>query len=184
MKRSLTESASEQPAKRRKVKHEMYQKWVRQYDREYQTVMWLHCETGIEGGVKLVTKLKCRVCTKYRDRIIGRKNFNDKWISGAGSVRTTLIRHFWKRWSTEYITHIGRFTKWHHPSRNICVGDLVILREDSAISTKWPLARVIKVHPGKDNLVCVATVKMNTGLYTRPVTKLALLLPSESENMD
>ena len=32
--------------------------------------------------------------------------------------------------SAEYITHIGRFTKWHHPSQNICVGDLVILCED------------------------------------------------------
>ena len=44
-----------------------------------------------------------------------------------------LVRHFWKRWSTEYITHIGRFTKWHHPSRNVRVGDVVLIREDSAI---------------------------------------------------
>ena len=43
-------SGSELPAKRRKVKHETYQKWVRQYDRDFQTVMWLDCETGIEGG--------------------------------------------------------------------------------------------------------------------------------------
>ncbi len=92
-----------------------------------------------------------------------------------------LTRHFWKRWSTEYITHIGRFTKWHHPSRNIRVGDLVILREDSAISTKWPLARVIKVYPGKDNLVRVATVRTDAGVYTRPVVKLALLLLSDMD---
>ena len=31
--------------------------------------------------------------------------------------------------SAEDITYIGRFTKWHHPSQNICV-DLVILCED------------------------------------------------------
>ncbi len=92
-----------------------------------------------------------------------------------------LIRHFWRRWSTEYVVHIGRYTKWRHPTRNIRVGDLVVLREDSAISTKWPLARVIRVHPGRDNLVRVATVRTSTGVYTRPVTKLALLLPSELE---
>ena len=95
MKRSLvaaaSASASEQPAKRRKVKHETYQKWVKQYDRECQTVTWLDCDAGIEGGVKLVTKLKCRVCTKFRDRIVGRKNFSDKWVSGADSVRTTNV---------------------------------------------------------------------------------------------
>ena len=95
MKRSLvaaaSASASEQPAKRRKVKHETYQKWVKQYDRECQTVTWLDCDAGIEGGVKLVTKLKCRVCTKFRDRIVGRKNFSNKWVSGADSVRTTNV---------------------------------------------------------------------------------------------
>ena len=44
MKRSLAASASEQPAKQRKVKHEMYQKWVRQYNHECQTVTCLECK--------------------------------------------------------------------------------------------------------------------------------------------
>ena len=53
---------------------------------------WLDCETTIDGGAKVVTKLKCRVCTKYKERIVGRKNFNDKWItSGADSVRTSNV---------------------------------------------------------------------------------------------
>ena len=62
------------------------------------------------------------------------------------------------------------------------VVDLVILREDSPITTQWPLARIVKVHPGKDNLVRVATIKTKTGIYTRPIVKLALLLPSEEMN--
>ena len=70
MKRRCSASASEQ-AKRRKVKHEIYRKRVTQFERECQTVTWLDCETEVEGGVKLVTKLKCRVYTKYRDRIVG-----------------------------------------------------------------------------------------------------------------
>ena len=93
-----------------------------------------------------------------------------------------LLLHFWKRWRTEYITHIGRFTKWHYPTRNIEVGDIVILHDDSPLPTKWPLTRVIKVHPGKNDLVRVATIKTSTGTYTRPVTKLELLLPSELQD--
>ncbi|XP_064387758.1 uncharacterized protein LOC135335954 [Halichondria panicea] len=31
----------------------------------------------------------------------------------------SLLRHFWNRWSSEYVTQIGRFTKWRHPTRNI-----------------------------------------------------------------
>lgn len=30
-----------------------------------------------------------------------------------------LVNHFWKRWSLEYVTQLGRFNKWRHPSRNI-----------------------------------------------------------------
>ena len=77
-------SGNEERGKRRKVKHETYQKWARQYDRDCQTVKWLDCEMGIERGVKLVKKLKCRVCTKYWERILGWKNFSDKW-SGLGA---------------------------------------------------------------------------------------------------
>ena len=82
----------------------------------------------------------------------------------------------------EYITHIGYFTKWRHPSRNFRVGDIVIIREDSTVPTKWSLARIAQVHPGKDNHVHVATVKTSAGVRTRPVTKLALLLSSDLEN--
>ena len=78
MKRSLAAFASEQPAKQRKVKHNTYQKWERQYDCEFQTVTWLNCDMGIKGGVKLVTKLKHRVCTNYTDKIVGWKKFSDK----------------------------------------------------------------------------------------------------------
>ena len=93
-----------------------------------------------------------------------------------------LVCHFWKRWSSEYVTCIGRFTKWRQSSRNLLVGDIVIIREDSVVPTKWPLARVIQVHPGKDNLVRVATLKTSAGVRKRPVSKLALLLPSDQQN--
>ena len=93
-----------------------------------------------------------------------------------------VVRHFWKRWSTEYVTSLNRLTKWIKPSRSLCPGDLVLLQEESIIPTKWPLARVVKVHPGRDGLVRVATIKTKNGLYTRPVTKLALLLERDKEH--
>ena len=87
-------SSSDQQAKRRKVKHTTYNSWITQYDREYQTVTWLDCETHVEDGTKVVTQLKCRVCTKFKERISGRKNYSEKWITGANSVRTTnLVDH-------------------------------------------------------------------------------------------
>ena len=89
-----------------------------------------------------------------------------------------LIQHFWKRWSEEYLTSLNKFNKWNHPTRNLQVGDVVVIREDVLMPTKWPLARVTQVHCGRDGLVRVVTVKTSKGTYKRPVTKLALLLPT------
>jgi hypothetical protein len=80
----------------------------------------------------------------------------------------------------EYIDIMRRFTKWHHPSRNLQVGDIVLLQEDNLIPTKWPLGRIVTTYPGKDNLVTVVTIKTSRGVYKRPVTKIALLLPVEN----
>ena len=94
-KRSCSSSNGDQDSssstKRHKVKVTTFQKWVRDYDRVYNTAMWLDSEASWHNGEKVVEKLKCKVCTKYRERIIGRKNFSMKWIEGADSVRTTNV---------------------------------------------------------------------------------------------
>ena len=88
----------------------------------------------------------------------------------------SLVRHFWKRWSTEYLSTLRRYTKWHHPSRNLQVGDVIILQDDNLIPLKWPLGRIVEVHPGSDGLVRVVQVKTFAGIYRRPISKIALLL--------
>ena len=90
-----------------------------------------------------------------------------------------LTRHFWARWSKEYLIQLRKITKWKLPSRNVTVGDIVVLQEDGLVPSKWQLARVTEVHPGRDGIVRVASVKTSNGTYKRPVTKLALLLPSD-----
>ena len=91
-----------------------------------------------------------------------------------------LTRHFWERWSTEYLSSLRKFTKWHFPTRNLQVGDLVCLCEDNLVPTKWPLGRVVDTHPGDDGLVRVVIVRTSKGTYKRPVVKIALILPTDS----
>lgn len=86
-----------------------------------------------------------------------------------------LTCHFWKRWSLEYLATLQRVHKWQLPTRNMAVGDVVVLIEDGIISCKWPLARVVKVYPGKDGTVRVVDIKTSKGTYRRPVHKLASL---------
>ena len=90
-----------------------------------------------------------------------------------------LARHFWQRWSDEYLTHLARFAKWNHPNCNFQVGDLgSVSNKEDLFPTKWPIA-LVAVHPGRDGLVRVITVKTTKGTYKRPVTKVNLVLPSD-----
>ena len=91
----------------------------------------------------------------------------------------SLVRHFWQRWSVEYLTSLRRYAKWHKPTRNMSVGDVVVLKEDNLIPTTWPLGRIIEVFHGKDGLVRVVNVKTKNGTFKRPIHKLAPLLPQE-----
>ena len=90
-----------------------------------------------------------------------------------------LMRHFWQRWQGEYLSSINRYNKWKYPSRNVSPGDVVVLQESGIVPTKWPLGRILETHPGRDNLVRVVTVKTAQGVYTRPVSKIAVLLPMD-----
>ena len=77
--------------KRRKVKLSTFRKWLTDYDRDYRTLTWLDSDTFWENGEKFVDKLKCKVCRKYQERIISKRNFSRNWIEGANSVRTTNV---------------------------------------------------------------------------------------------
>ena len=89
----------------------------------------------------------------------------------------SLTKHFWRHWSTEYLVTLQKVYKWH---RKFKVEDIVVLREDSMIPARWPIARVIKTYTGGDGLVRVVVVKTSTGTYTRPVSKVALLYSHDS----
>ena len=91
-----------------------------------------------------------------------------------------LVRHFLERWSSEYLIGLRSYSKWKRPSRNLCQGDVVVLREDGMIPTQWPIARIIDTRQGKDGLVRVVTLKTKNGVYTRPLTKVAPLVSCDN----
>ncbi len=66
--------------------------WSRDFDREYQTLSWLECDTTFAGGHKIVTHLRCSVCTKFESNIKSGRNYSSKWIYEADSLRTSNIR--------------------------------------------------------------------------------------------
>ena len=53
------------------------------------------------------------------------------------------------------------------------------MHDDRMLPPKWSLACVTEVFPGKDNIERVVKLKTLSGTYTRPITKVALLMPAE-----
>ena len=92
----------------------------------------------------------------------------------------TLNRHWWTRWSKEYLKTLLKISKWHTPTRNIEVGDIVCLRDEPLAPTKWPLARVIEIHQGRDGKTRVVTVRTAKGVYKRPIVKIVPLVNNEN----
>ena len=92
-----------------------------------------------------------------------------------------LANEFWSRWRKEYISNLNSRSKWQKARRNFQVGDVVILSEPSARSD-WKLAKVIQTFPSDDGYVRKVKLVFASGSkLDRPVHKLVLLVPVESD---
>ncbi|GFY08370.1 integrase catalytic domain-containing protein [Trichonephila clavipes] len=87
-----------------------------------------------------------------------------------------MNQHFWRKWSSEYLNRLQQRPRWCKGNVGFKEGDLVLVKpSENSDSLKWHLARILKLHPGKDNTVRVVTLKGKQGIYKRPVTKIANL---------
>lgn len=102
-----------------------------------------------------------------------------------------LAQQFWSRFKTEYLVQLQVRHKWTHPRRNLEVGDIVILKDETVVRESWPLAKVVEVYPSDDGLVRSINLQMGTcqldsngkrtgtvSYLKRPVHKVVLLLGS------
>ncbi|XP_063975158.1 uncharacterized protein LOC135161485 [Diachasmimorpha longicaudata] len=95
------------------------------------------------------------------------------------------LQGFWKHWSTGYLQRLQATHKWHHANHEIQVGSLVLLTDERFPPSKWPLARVIALHPGQDGLTRIVTIRTSQATLTRPIAKLVTLpITSTSQNQD
>ncbi|KAM8718736.1 hypothetical protein ACLKA7_001449 [Drosophila subpalustris] len=69
--------------------------------------------------------------------------------------------------------------KWKTVNANIKEDMLVLIKEDNIPVMNWPIRRIVKTYPGQDNHVRVVDVKTASGIFKRPITRLAPLFPEE-----
>ena len=104
-----------------------------------------------------------------------RENLLSRW-----QLVQSMSQQFWNRWRQEYLATLQRRPKWFKATPNLKKDDMVLLKKDSP-PMRWPAARVIETHPGKDGVVRVATIRTSDGsTYKRAATNLVPLLPLAS----
>ena len=89
---SGVESSTSTRAKkaRRQVKRATFEKWQRDFEKDYQSMSWLRCEVE-KSDKDLVSKLFCLVCQKYEANIQSVKHFSAAWITGSANQKTSNI---------------------------------------------------------------------------------------------
>ena len=110
--------------------------------------------------------------------------------------RYRVINHvtttFWNRWCTLVSPGLVVRQKWHKKSRNLQIGDLVMIADLSKIKSKYKLAIVDEVKVSTDGCVRSAVVryyiqrggseKWTPEKVTRSVQRLILILPVEEQD--
>lgn len=108
--------------------------------------------------------------------------FVDKEVNSRRRWRQTqtIVDQFWRRWRKEYLPTLFPRQKWHQETRQMKVGDVVLMQEANAPRGFWPLARVQEVYPGSDGRIrSVELVTAAGTTYRRPVTKVCFLEESD-----
>ena len=86
-----------------------------------------------------------------------------------------LANRFWLRWVREDLSSIQHRQKWFNSARNFCVGDVVLVADETRPRNQWPLGRIISVFKGRDGLVRSALIKTQHTSLKRPISKLCFL---------
>ena len=85
-------------------------------------------------------------------------------------------------------------TKWNRPRRNLSIGDIVIVKEDTLPRNCWQLARVSKTYSSEDGYIHSVQVDLGDAALPadgkrkgpvrrldHPVNKLVLLVPRDAD---
>ena len=72
----------------------------------------------------------------------------------------------------EYLPKLYARSKWHTPTRNMKVGELVLVHEPGLPRNLWPLAIVKEICVGRDGKVRSVLVKTRVAGLHRPINCL------------
>ena len=86
-----------------------------------------------------------------------------------------ILDHYWRRWSTEFISALNQRNKSCKINENVKIGDLGLLVDENLPPYVWPLCKVVDRITGPDDLVRVIKVKVGSSIFKRGISKFCKL---------
>ena len=69
-------------AGKRAVQKSTVDRWMAESDKTLNTSVWLTYDTDRADRSRVVA-LKCSICARFRDRLVGRRNYSAAYIEGS-----------------------------------------------------------------------------------------------------
>ncbi|XP_049300118.1 uncharacterized protein LOC125772715 [Anopheles funestus] len=87
------------------------------------------------------------------------------------------MQEIWARWYPEYLQQLqARAKHANNEPVKLEINQLVVVKEDNVPPAVWPKARITALHPGKDGVVRVITLRGKLGKeFVRAANRVALL---------
>ncbi|XP_065081815.1 uncharacterized protein LOC135704281 [Ochlerotatus camptorhynchus] len=95
------------------------------------------------------------------------------------------LQRIWARWYPEYLQQLqSRAVQDCKSPSKIEIGWLAVIKDDCLPLAQWPPGKIVKVHPGKDGIVRVVTLKTaSSDNVMQPVAWIALLpIPNDQSD--
>ena len=67
-------------------------KWVAENDKMLNTVLWLNYEADPANHTRVVS-LKCSICSRFREKLIGMRNYNAAFVEGSANLLQSSRSH-------------------------------------------------------------------------------------------
>ena len=87
-----------------------------------------------------------------------------------------MVQNLWRQWSRDYLHQLQQRTKWRNIQPNVKIGELVLVKEDNLPPLVWKKAIICDLHPGKDGLTRVVTLKQQQECLSVPLLRFVCYL--------
>ena len=102
--------------KRRQISVSIFEKWQCEFNRDYQSLLWLRYDKDVVNW-SLVATLCCEVCRRFEDLVQGMRNFSPAWLTGSTKHKPSNVLDHAK--SEQQTTSMVRFQEERAKSQDV-----------------------------------------------------------------